>query len=149
MASKNQGTRLYYATEETAWVDLAAGAAPGGSFTQITAVQSISFTPHNATEFDDSDLEDTEKEPLVTLEPGTLTFTRKRDALSATLRGFCDGSTKKRFVVLYLDGSADYCDGLLVCNDGGAASRGDFNTKVMETYRVIPEEKMTYASVAS
>src|SRR4051812_40229031 len=113
MATVNsQGTRVYYAASGTAWVALAAGAAPGGGFTEVTRIIKVDVDPMTVEEYDDAPLSATTPDPQVVLKPGTMMFSKdKVSAETATLRGFCDGSTLKVWVFLYADGSADYCTG--------------------------------------
>lgn len=133
-----QGTRLYYATAATAWVDLAAGAAPSGSFTQVTGGINIRVVPHEVEQYDDSDLEDTAEEPQVNQRPGNITFSiNLHTTASVTLRGLCAAGTKKTWAVLYKDGTADTVDGRIICTSGAEAQKGDFKAKVTETYQIL------------
>lgn len=149
MPNKMQGTRLYNATSGTAWVALAAGAAPSGSFTQITLVDNIRVVPHETNSFDNAPLEATVPAPEVELRPGTMDFTIEGGtSQSNTLRTLCDAGTKKVWAVLYLDGTADTVTGRLICTDGASPQRGDFNRRVLETYRVIGDTVVTRQAAA-
>ena len=138
MSSVNsQGSRLFYAPTATAWVDLAAGATPANTFVQVLNLVDVDPKPNNIEEYDDSSLEDTAPVPAMTVKPGSISFTKKKNSQSKTLLDFCDGTTKKVWAVLYLDGTAQTVTGRLKVSSGGRANAGDFKAKAQETYEVV------------
>lgn len=146
MSVNSQGTRVYYATASTAWVALAASTAPGGSFTEVTRIVKVDADPAVFEDYDDAPLSATTPDPQIIVKPGKLMFSKdKISAETATLRGFCDGTTLKRWVILYLDGSADYVDGKLKAVKGASAQRGDYKAHVSEDYEVIGNATVTHA----
>ncbi len=150
MATVNsQGTRVYYATASTAWVALAALASPGGSFTEITRIIKTDVDPAVFEDYDDAPLSATTPDPQIIVKPGMMSFSKdKVSAETVILRGFCDGSTLKRYVFLYLDGSADYVDGKLKATKGAAAQRGDYKAHISEDYQVMGSAVVSHAAHA-
>lgn len=146
--SKQQGTRLYEAPTGTAWTDLAAGAAPGSPWVQIASIVNVKVTPHEVDKFDKAALEDTAPQPDRELKPGNITFTKDQDATaSVALRTRCDAGTKKKYAVVYLDGTADTVEGALSCTNV-EANKGDYRAKVPETYQIDGDTVVTRQAAA-
>ena len=150
MSTKQRGTRLiYHATVNTAWVDQAAGAAIPAGWTQVNNVISVNPKPHEPEKFDDSDPEDVAPEPVTYLKPGSVTFSKKKNSQTKTLRDLAAAQTKYTWAVLYIDGTAEYCaSGALICNSAGDANTGGFNDKSPESYEIVPDAVLVAKAAA-
>src|SRR4051812_37279871 len=124
---KSQGSRIYYAASGTAWVALTAGNYPTTGYTEVTRGSDIDTKPHDVEINDNSCLNDTAPSPEAILKPGGIEFTREKDSLSITLRGFCDAQTVKKWAEVFLDGTAEVCEGVLTCTSAGKATKGFAN----------------------
>ncbi len=139
---KQAGTRLFYASATTAWAALSGGAAPSG-WTEIANNISVDdVKPAAIQEFDDANLADTAPVPDQVVMPGEITFTKKKDNNSVTLRGLCRdvSSTKHAFVVRYADGTVEYVSsGIMYCTSGGKGQKADYQNKVPESYKIVSD----------
>lgn len=130
-----QGSRLYYAADATAWTALAPGAYPASPWVEVTRGTDIDVVPHETEEVDDSCLNDTAPDPNLVFKPGSVTFSREKDANSGTLRALV--GVKKAWAAVHVDGTAEYVSsGYLVCTSAGKASKG-FANKVTESYKIV------------
>lgn len=139
MSVKSQGSRLFYADDDTAWSNLTAGSYPSSpTWTEVTRGQSAEVKGDEVEKYDDSALNDTAPLPAVELKPGGITFTRQKDANSGTLRAAVGVS--KAWALVYVDGTAEVATGILICTNPGRASKG-FANKVEEAYEVMFTER--------
>jgi hypothetical protein len=148
MSARQHGTKVFYAADNAAWVALAAGSYPGAGYTEVTRIVSTEVTPQNMEEYDDAPLGATAPEMEIDIKPGAMSFTKdKVGSETATLRGFCDGSTLKLWAFVYRDGTADTCVGKLMPGTV-TAQRGDYKARVPEQYRIQCETSVTHRAAA-
>lgn len=148
MGVRMHGTRLYYANTGTAWVDLAAAANPSGSFTQVTGLNSIRVVPHVPEEFEQASLEDTASEPGIELKPGTIEWEMDHHTTaSKTLWDLAAAGTKKKWIKLNKDGTAEIVEGKIVVV-GTQAQKGDFRADLTISFRVIGDTVVSIAAAA-
>lgn len=140
--TKSQGSRIYYADTGTSWVALSAGSYPTTGFTEVTRGVSIEPKGDDVERYDNSSLNDTSPSPAIELKPSGGTFTREKDSNSPTIRALCDGTTQKMWCVVYVDGTAETCNGYLTCTNPGRASKG-FANRVEEAYEIVGTTKWT------
>jgi len=145
--TKSQGSRVYYASTGTAWVALAAGAYPTTGYTEVTRGVGIDPKGDEVEKYDNSTLNDTSPLPAIELKPSGFTFTREKDSNSDAIRALCDGSTSKLWAIVYVDGTAETCNGYLTCTNPGRASKG-FANRVEEVYEVIATDRWTHRAHA-
>lgn len=131
------GTKVYYAADNVTWVALAAGAYPTTGFTEVTRIVNTKVSVMETSEYDDAPLGATSPDPETEIKPGSMEFTKDKVALeTATLRGFCDGSTTKTWCFVYKDGTADTVVGKIFPVDGASAQKGDYKAKIQESYKI-------------
>lgn len=132
-----RGMKLWYATEKTAWTPIAAGADPGGGWTQVEDLNSIAVVPFEVDEFDDSNLEDTVPDLNEIAKPGMVTVEMDKNDAAITLDGFAQARTKKAWAVTYVDGTARYCDSAVVIpTKGGDGQKGNFTDSPVEAFKI-------------
>ena len=137
MSTGAPGTRIAYNTANTAFTPIAAGASLPGGWTQVLNLKDVDPKLNDTEEYDDSSLEDTGPIPAQVVKPGSWSFAKKRNAQTNTLLGFCDGSTKKAWIIVYADGATLYiASGVLSSTSAGKATAGDFKSKVEEAYKI-------------
>lgn len=142
--TKSQGSRVYYATAATSWTPLAAAAYPASPWVEVTRGTDVDTKPHEVETNDNSCLNDLAPSPENILKPGGIDFTREKDSLTHTLRGFCDAQTAKAWAEVFVDGTAEYCaSGVLTCTSAGKATKG-FANRVSESYHVAAATVMTH-----
>jgi hypothetical protein len=145
-----QGTTLWYATAGTSWTAVAAGAAPGSPWVQITRVNNFRLTPHETDKYDLAPLEATARDMQRDLTPGNCQFQMEEQAtLSKTIRDLIDAGTKKAFAVVFKDGTAEYsASGLLHATTGSEGQKGDFHARVPESYQFDADGVFTRQAAA-
>src|SRR6185436_19892073 len=142
MSTKKRGTRLaYHATANTVLAAQAAAASIPAGWVQVNNMVSVDVVPNAPDTFDDSDLEDTQAEPVTFLKPGMVNFTKKKNGTQTqTLPALAAAQTKYAWAVIYIDGSVEYIgSGALICTSAGAADSGGFNEKSTESYRIVSD----------
>lgn len=149
MAGTNsKGARVaYHLTENTAFTAIAAGASLPSGWVQVLNVQEVDTVPNTIEDYDDGDLEDQVEVPAQTVKPGKMTFTKKKNSQSVTLRAMVDGSTKNAWVVVWDDGTTEWAGSArLKCPSAGRASNGDLKAKVLEQWEIVNDTVLTSAT---
>jgi hypothetical protein len=141
------GTRVAYNTTATATLTAAAALAalPSG-WTMVANIISVEDVVRaNTQDFDDSSLDSTAPVPNVEYRPGSGGFTKKKNSQSVALATLSANATPVAVAYVYADGTADVAQNcLIICTSGAKATKGNFQDKVPEAYRRVPQTTFVY-----
>lgn len=144
---KQAGMRVFYSPTVNATIaaQTALAAAPTPYTVILNGISVDEVKPQETAVFDDSSLEDTAPVPNIEYRPGMVSFTKKKNQQTVTLRGFASSAQKIALAIVYPDGSLDWSgSGTLIVSSAAKGTKSDFQNKIPESYQFIPDGAFTF-----